>query len=544
MIRTFLRAVLVIWWATSHYLVHRLGAVFHRRSSGGPLRLRLFLERVGGTYLKFGQVLSLQPDVIPETYCEALFDLLDKVPPFPFSEVERIFVEEHGKPPGAVFDSFEETPLASASIAQVHRAVLDGRELAVKVRRPRIERVFAQDLAVMRVLAGLVSSLGISGLKWFARGVEEFASWTHEELDFRYEARFMRVLKENAHDNPTETVPDIVESLSTSRILVADFLDGPTVLDYIRSLDNPDTDLEKRLESMGFDADVFAGNIVDNFVWDAFQHGLFHADLHPANLIILADNVVGYVDFGITGSLSTYSRRHIVAMTLALTQADANGLIDHFLRIAVAEAGADVSAYRRRLRDRMNSWFTWHGDTPEFTVSYSRFMLDFLALNRETGIGAMPDALRYLRSVITADGLVARFAPQVDVAADLERLCRQYLEREMIRRWASMENLADWTSASARLLEAVPQALERFVEAGEDDVPDPSPKPIGQTPGHRYLSKATWYALLTIGSVAVALGDRTPFEGIVDVASAAVLSSSIGAIMFMVNFFRGFQPRG
>ncbi|MCP4898298.1 MAG: AarF/ABC1/UbiB kinase family protein [bacterium] len=542
MILTTWRATVVLWFGVYHLLMHRLGLWFGGSSPSGPKRLRLFLERIGGSYLKFGQVLSLQPDIVPQNYCEALFDLLDKVPPFPYSEVEKIFQEDHGKRPDEIFDIFDKTPLASASIAQVHRAVLNGRELAVKVRRPNVVRIFGQDIAVLRSVASGVGFLRIKSLRWLGRAVDEFSAWTHEELDFRYEARFMRALLENATDNPTETVPSVIAELSNDRVLVADFLDGPTVLDYIRNLDNPNTELEARLAEIDFDAEVFAENIVDNFVWDAFQHGLFHADLHPANLIILPDNVVGYVDFGITGSLSTYSRRHIVAMTLALTQAEPDELIDHFLRIAVADSDADPALFRRRLRKQMDDWTTWKGDTPTFTMSYSLFMLDFLTLNRQTGVGAMPDALRYLRSVITADGLVARFAPDVNVAADLERLCRRYLEQDMWRRWASMENLGDWTSAAVHLVDAVPRVLENLVDSGDDSgVPDPSPKPVHEPVVRRHQRKAAWYGLLAITSIITAFADSTPFVGMLDLARTATMTAGIGAIMFMVNFFRGFR---
>jgi ubiquinone biosynthesis protein len=503
----------------------------------GPQHLRRFLERAGGTYLKFGQVLSLQPDVVPPEYCEALFDLLDRVPPFSSTAVKRIIREDLGAPPEQVFDSFDSQPMASASIAQVHRATLNGEQLAVKIRRPSIERVFGADLAVLRLAARIVATLRLRRLRWFPRAVGEFSTWTREELDFRFEARYMIALRHNAHNNPTEEVPRVLTNLSTARVLVADFLDGPTVLDYIRHLDAPTSDLEDRLDELGFDAAVFATNLIDNFVWDAFQHGLFHADLHPANLIILEDNVVGYVDFGITGSLSTYSRRHIVAMTLAITRADTEELIDHFLRIAVAENHADVGAFRRKLRKRTASWFSWRGDTPTFKVSYSRYMLDFLNVISSTGIGAMPDALRYLRSVVTADGLINRFASKSNVAKDLERLCRRYLERDMWRRWMTTENLVEWAAATARLVETTPQSF--LGEQPLDSIPNPSAPPHTKSGRKRRRESLVACATLVAISVLILVSDETPFEPTFDLAFGASIAALLGAMMFVVNVFRG-----
>ncbi len=173
-----LRTLAVAATAARHLAAHRLWRVLGREPIPGPQRLRLALEGIGGTYLKFGQVLSLQPDVLPPAYCTALFDLLDRVPPFAFAEVARTFSEDFGVAPAEVFDSFDEQPIASASVAQVHAATRGGRRLAVKVRRPDVARRFLSDLRVMGAGARLVRRLRIRSLTWLARAVEEFATWT------------------------------------------------------------------------------------------------------------------------------------------------------------------------------------------------------------------------------------------------------------------------------------------------------------------------------------------------------------------------------
>src|SRR6185436_8217540 len=150
----------------------------------------------------------------------------------------------------------------------------------------------------------------------------EFVGWTREELDYRNEARYSERLRALSVGNPIQHVPRVYGELTTRRVLVAEFLEGVTLLDYLRARERGDEVLLQRLKAAGFDGRRFAANIIDNFLGDAFRHGVYHADLHPANLMILPGNVVGYIDFGITGVLSPYSRRHLVLMTLGLAQGD------------------------------------------------------------------------------------------------------------------------------------------------------------------------------------------------------------------------------
>ncbi len=200
-------------------------------------------------------------------------------------------------------------------------------------------------------------------------------------------------------------MPTLYRELTTPRILVAELLEGITVLDYIRSLEAGSNTYDDHLARIGFDPEEFARNIIRNFVRDAFTDGLFHADLHPANLIIQPDSAVGYVDFGITGSLSRYARRSLVALTLALTRADADQMMVHFLRLSPTDDDSDVPAFRRGLDDALDRWYDLDRDEPEMIENYTRVMLDFLRLSRETGVWPTPDVIRYIRSVITADGL-------------------------------------------------------------------------------------------------------------------------------------------
>jgi ubiquinone biosynthesis protein len=295
---------------TKHVLAHAWGVLLaylrprsHVRPSG-PDRLRAALEELGGSFIKFGQMLALQPDILSLEYCNGLFDLLDRITPFDYPDVEQIFVAETGKTPVEIFDSFDSRPIATASIGQVHIAYLNGRKVAVKVQRPNVETDFAGDIRLMTAAITVIKRLHLRGLYWMLEPTGEFLRWTHEELDYRYEARYMDRLRRNASDNSHERVPEVFWPYTTRRTLVCEFFEGATMLSYLRAVDSGDEQLADSLHQIGFEPDRAARHIIDNFLGDVFQHGMFHADLHPANLMILPGNTIGYIDFGITGTIS------------------------------------------------------------------------------------------------------------------------------------------------------------------------------------------------------------------------------------------------
>jgi ubiquinone biosynthesis protein len=215
--------------------------------------------------------------------------------------------------------SMDPEPLATASIAQVHVADLDGQRVAIKVQRPGIEQQFRSDVRMMMVLLGIVRLLRVRPLYWLDEPIREFAGWTDEELDFRREARHLSLVRHQSLGRRGVRMPAVMIGLTTRRVLVTEYLDGVPMATYMRARETNDANfgaMHARLRGQGFDAGAFGRQIIFNFTHDSFYHGLFHADLHPANLLILPGNVVGYVDFGITGAIGPYARTWLAAMTL------------------------------------------------------------------------------------------------------------------------------------------------------------------------------------------------------------------------------------
>ena len=430
----------------------RLARYLPHRTVTGPERLRMAFEDVGGTFIKLGQMLALQPDILPLEYCNALFKLLDRITPFEFAEVRRTFIEQFGREPTEIFDRFDLEPLATASIGQVYVAYLGEQKVAVKVQRPNVQEDFAGDIRLMSALVRLIQVLRLRPLYWMLEPLSEFVAWTKEELDFRHEARYMEELRANSHGNAKEYIPSIIQEYSTSRVLTIEFLEGTTLLNYIRSLDHKDELLDRRLQTSGFEPERFACNIIDNFLSDAFLHGMFHADLHPANLMILPQNVVGYIDFGITGVLSPYLRRHLVSLTLAYSRGDLDGMYAAFFKVSALDRNSDVEGFRLGLQQMSGEWYMKEGQERRLLKNITLVMLDLLKLSRQTGVWPERDVIKYIRSAIAIDGLITRFAPSFDVGHYLEMVCRRYLGWHGQQELFAFDALVDWSSANIRLL--------------------------------------------------------------------------------------------
>jgi len=431
------------WWP---WLVRRVPLA----GLSGPRRFRRVLEDLGGSFIKFGQMLALQPDILPRAYCDELFDLLDRIAPFPFAHVERVFREELGRTPQELFDSFDTEPLATASIGQVHVAYLAGQKVAVKVQRPSADVEFAADIRLIHFAMGLIRRLNLTSIFWVLGPMDEFAAWTLEELDYRREARYAEKLRRNATDNPFERVPAIFWNLTTRRTLVMEYLTGVTALEYLRAAMSADPSAAARICPAEFEPDRFARHIIDNFLGDAFHHGVFHADLHPANLLMQPGEVVAYVDFGITGVLSRYSRRHLVAMTLAYTRADVDAITDTFFKLTRTDSDSDPRLFRTRMLEISQDWYEDGGAETVFRKNFTLVMLDMLILCRQTRIWPERDMIKYIRSAVAADGLITRLAPGFNVGRYLEEECQRLVASEVRREMFSGDTLGALVSSTVR----------------------------------------------------------------------------------------------
>jgi ubiquinone biosynthesis protein len=435
----------------------------------GPERLRRLFEDLGGSFIKLGQMLAMQPDILPMEYCNALYDLLDRVNPISADAIARVIREETGRSPEQLFDRFDNVPLASGSIGQVHVAWHNGSKLAVKIQRPDAQSSFDRDIKLMTLTVRLVRMLRLRMLSFVIDPLSEFASWTRDELDFRREARYMRLLRRNAEGSESQYVPFVLDPYTTRRLLVVEFLDGVTLLDHLRALGRQDPAHAARLAAMDFEPESLARNIIDNCLGDVFQFGVFHADLHPANLMILPGNVIGYLDFGITGIISKYSRQNLLAMTLAYARKDVDGLCDRFFDVSSLDASSDPHGFREGVKRLSEQWYSGSTADARLKTTTTQVMLDMLRLSRETRIWPQRDIIKYIRTSIAIDGLVRRFAPGFDFGRYLGTACRRHLTWHARRMLVSHDALVTNTKAGVDLLRdgifRLAAALEHAAEA-------------------------------------------------------------------------------
>jgi len=505
--------------------VRQLTRVAVRRTRGTPvmghLLLREAFEQVGGSFLKVGQIMSLQVDLLPKEYCDALLSLLDRVPTSSREEISGVFLQEFGLPPEELYAEFDYHAIGSASIGQVHRARLkNGIAVAVKVRRPGVLQTFHRDFLLLQSFVWLIFLFRIRNLYFMRDLVREQITWTRDELDYCREASHCDLVGRNATDSHTERIPKVFWDLTTSRVLTTEFLEGPSVSAYLRFVEeNNEAELTK-LKSVGFDPGVFCGNVITNFLRDAFRFGVFHADLHPANLLILPDNVVGYVDFGIVAKLTQEARHKQIELTLAYSAGDPEAIFRQFLNICTVTPEADLEGMRRRIAQMARTWYiepAVHGK-PRFRVSVTITMMDLLTAARNYGALVDGEMVKYIRSTVLVDGVVSRLAPGLDLAHALRNVVEEYLFEQSRRKVLSSGGLITMLTDMAIWMKTGPSSMVRAVELFERrqtnlktfSRPEPDADPTLRA--RIYAGAAVWaltVVYLSLGGASVTMHDST-----------------------------------
>jgi len=376
-----------------------------------PHRLRLVCEELGPTFVKLGQVLSTRPDIIPEAYTIELAALRDDVRPFPFIQVERILTEDYHAPLAAVFLSLDPQPVASASISQVHRAVLrDGRTVALKIRRPDITKVVQADLDILKNLAQLAERrLPFLAPYQPLALAREFERSLKRELDFTIERRTMQRCQNQFAGVPTAHIPYAIEAFSTPRVIAMEFIDGVGV-----------DDLEG-IRALGADPAEVAVTGARILLRQIFQFGFFHADPHPGNLRVLAGGVVAPLDYGMFGQLDIRTRERIADLLAGLIAQDSDRVLGALEALDVRGEQVDPKALRRDVSELVHTYSELTLDR----INLGLLLRELIAFIRTHQLHIPPDLVLLIRSLVTIESVGRHLDPHFDIARQLEPFLRE-----------------------------------------------------------------------------------------------------------------------
>jgi len=461
-------------------------------------RIRRSLEDLGPIFIKFGQILSTRRDLLPDDIADELAQLQDNVPAFPGSEARVIVEQSLGRPVAELFARFDEQPLASASIAQVHTAtLLDGREVVVKVVRPGIEKTIRRDLSLMYTVAGLAERYWPDGRRLRPREVvAEFEKTIIDELDLMREASSASMLRRNFAGSELLYVPEVHWPLTRGRVMVMERIYGIPVSD-VDQLREQDVDLK-----------TLAEHGVEIFFTQVFRDNFFHADMHPGNIFVEPGGRYIAVDFGIMGTLSTEDQHYLAGNFLAFFQRDYRRVAELHVESGWVPEGTRVEEFEAAIRTVCEPIF----ERPLKDISFGLLLLRLFQTARRFNMEIQPQLVLLQKTLLNIEGLGRQLYPELD----LWQTAKPYLERWMseqvgvrsvlrnIRR-----NAPEWSEQLPEIPGLLHQWLTQATEQGGHDK-------AGNDQALTQLTEVRWE---------IRRANRRLFRAIV--GSAFVLSASI-----------------
>lgn len=376
-----------------------------------PRRLRMVCEDLGPTFVKLGQLLSTRPDLLPEAYTTELAYLRDEVRPFPYEEAEAILNEEYGQPTASIFASIEHEPVASASISQVHRAILhDSRVVALKIRRPGIEKTVQADLDILKNLSQLAERrlpfLAPYGPVGIAR---EFERSLRRELDLTVERRTMERCQAQLQSNPLAHVPAVYRDYCTSRVLAMEFIGGVGVNDLTG------------LRRLGVNPAQVAADGAKLLLTQIFRYGFFHADPHSGNLRVLPGGVIAPLDYGLFGQLDIRTRERIAELMTGLLAQDTDRVLRALEALEIRGELTDTRALRRDLGELVAAY----SDLSLDNIDLGLLLRELIALIRTHRLRIPPDLVLLIRSLVAIESVGRTLDPHFDIAGHVEPFIRE-----------------------------------------------------------------------------------------------------------------------
>jgi len=419
-----------------------------------PERVRMVLEELGPTFVKMGQILSTRADLIPMEYVQEMSKLQDAVPAFSYDSVKEIILSETGKAPGAIFRSFQKKPIAAASIGQVHRAFLKstGQEVAVKIQRPDIRQTVEVDLDILRHLATLMER-HVAELQFVhpAKIVDEFARAMEDEMDYRVEASHIERFAQQSADDHTMYVPRVYRELTTRRMLVMEFIHGIKASDFAA------------LGKGGYDLKEVAGRGADSMLRQICTWGFYHADPHPGNILVLPNNVVCFIDFGMMGRITQQEREDFTDFVDVLVRKDDHTAGDALLKLT----DGSVNPRRDELQRDLLEFMDRYAYLPLKELDMGKMLQSIVDILRKHGRSLKPDLFLMVKALTTAEGVGRSLDPDFEIMGHAEPFFRTVrLSRYSFQGLTT--DLVETGTQWYRFVREIPVALKELLrKAGE-----------------------------------------------------------------------------
>ncbi len=421
-----------------------------------PAHFRQALEELGPAFVKLGQMLSTRPDLLPPSYIAELSKLQDEVPPVPWSEIEQVLEAELDKPLDEIFGYVDPTPLAAASLAQVHAAkLIDRQKVVIKVQRPNIMTTIKTDLEIIQDLARYAEQYTPLGQIYkLVEMAEDFADTLKREMNYQSEARNAESFRENFADETCIYFPYIYWEHTSRRVLVMEYIEGIKISNIAA------------LDAAGYDREKIATNAAQMIVKEVLEDGFFHADPHPGNFVVMEDEVIGVMDFGMVGYLSDADRVNLIRLYNVAVRLDAQGAADELIHIGAAPPDVDRQALARDIERLLHFY---HGLSLK-EVRINELLDDVMPIAFEHHLQLPTNFWLLGKTLAMMEGVGLKLAPDFDVFAFSGPYVTRLILKSILPRRHWLDNLLRRGMAWGDLLDQLPHAgmllLDRF-ERGE-----------------------------------------------------------------------------